>query len=70
MPSAQTIHQKGDLQVILRTTGNEKARITVMLACTADGRKLPPYIILNRKTMPKNEVFPQNVHIRCQEKGG
>lgn len=69
MPSAQTIHQKGDRQVSLRTTGNEKARITVMLACTADGRKLPPFIILNRKTMPKNEVFPQNVHIRCQEKG-
>lgn len=69
MPSAQTIHQKCDRQVSLCTTGNEKARITVMLACTADGRKLPPFIILNRKTMPKNEAFPQNVHIRCQEKG-
>lgn len=68
MPTAQTIHMKGDRQVSVRTTGNEKSRITVMLGCTADGRKLPPYIIFKRKTMPK-EVFPRNVHIRCNEKG-
>jgi hypothetical protein len=24
-----------------------------MLAITADGRKLPPYVIFKRKTMPK-----------------
>lgn len=69
MPSAQTVHTKGDRQVHIRTAGCEKARITVMLACTADGHKLPPYVVLKRKTMPKNENFPKGVHIRCQEKG-
>lgn len=69
MPSNHTITKKGDRQVTIRTTGNEKSRITVMLACTADGRKLPPYVVLKRKTLPKNEIFPRGVIVRCQEKG-
>ncbi|ESO90885.1 hypothetical protein LOTGIDRAFT_163773 [Lottia gigantea] len=46
LPSASTITTKGDKTVHLRTrTGNEKNRFTLMLACTADGGKLPPYVI-------------------------
>ena len=33
----------------MKTTGREKVRLTVMLAATADGRKLPPLLILKRK---------------------
>jgi hypothetical protein len=40
-----------------------------MLAATADGRKLPPFLILKRKTLPKLESFPKDVIDRAQEKG-
>lgn len=42
MPMAYTVNKKGAKEVKLRTTGYEKQRTTVMLCCTADGRKLPP----------------------------
>jgi hypothetical protein len=40
----------------------------VLLCIPADGHKLPPYIILNRKTIPKNEMFPEDVIVRAQKK--
>jgi len=40
-----------------------------MLAATADGRKLPSFLILKRKTVPKSESFPKDVIVRAQEKG-
>jgi hypothetical protein len=48
-----TIEGKGEKSVIVRTSGCEKQRCTVMLAITADGRKLLPYVIFKRQTMPK-----------------
>jgi len=43
-----------------------------MLAVTADGRKLPPYLIFKRKNVPKGkngEAFPKGVIVRAQAKG-
>jgi hypothetical protein len=56
MPLDTTVHKKGDKNVTVRTGGNEKQRCTVMLCISADGRKLPPYIVLKRKTVPKVNV--------------
>jgi len=53
MPPNYTLEKKGVKEVLLKTTGCEKLRLTVMLAATADGRKLPPLLILKRKTLPK-----------------
>ncbi|TWW53315.1 Pogo transposable element with KRAB domain [Takifugu flavidus] len=39
-----------------------------MLACLADGTKLPPYVVLKRKTVPK-EAMPAGIIVRAQEKG-
>lgn len=69
MPSRTTVTAKGAKDVRLLTTGNEHTRFTVMLCCTADGWKLPPYIVFRRKTIPKGEVFPAKVIIRANEKG-
>jgi hypothetical protein len=33
-----------------------------MLAVTADGSKLTPYVIFKRKTLPK-EKFPAGIHV-------
>ena len=63
------LEKKGVKEVFLKTTGCEKIRLTVMLAATADGRKIPPLLILKRKTLPKSEVFPKDVVVRAQEKG-
>lgn len=68
MPMSRTVNETGAPQVRIRTTGKEKTRLTVMLACLADGHKLPPYIIFRRKTI-LNEPFPSNVIVRWQEKG-
>uniref|UniRef100_A0AAQ5X707 HTH CENPB-type domain-containing protein n=1 Tax=Amphiprion ocellaris TaxID=80972 RepID=A0AAQ5X707_AMPOC len=37
-------------------------------ACLADGTKLPPYVVLKRKTVPK-EAMPAGIIVRAQEKG-
>ena len=63
------LEKKGVKEVLLKTTGCEKLRLTVMLAATADGRKLPPLLLLKKKILPKSEAFPKDVIVRAQEKG-
>lgn len=69
MPTHTTVATKGAKDVRLLTTGHEHTRFTVILCCTADGTKLPPKVVFHRKTLPKNEHFPNNVIIRVNEKG-
>lgn len=69
MPRVYTVNEVGAREVRVKTTGYQKQHVTVMLCITADGRKLPPYIILKWKNMPKNEPCPGDVIIRVQEKG-
>ena len=59
---------KGVSTASIRTTGHEKSHFTVMLACTADGGKLPPYVIFKRKTLPKGMQFPRGIHPRSSKK--
>jgi hypothetical protein len=54
--------------VVTRATGYEKMCIPVTLAILADGIKLPTYMILNSKIMPKDQL-PTGITIRCQPKG-
>lgn len=68
MPLNRTVTETGAKEVKMVSTGYEKHRVTVMLCVTADGNKLPPYIILNRKTIPKDK-FPEDVIVRAQPKG-
>jgi len=44
-PFESTIDQKGVKQVNIKTSGYEKERISVILACAANGIKLAPVII-------------------------
>ena len=62
------LEKKGVKGVLLKTTGCEKLCPTVMLAATADERKLPPLLILKSKTLPKLEAFPKDVTVRPQKK--
>ena len=51
MPPNYTLEKKGVKEVLLKTTGCEKLRLTVMLAATVGGRKLPPLLTLKRKAI-------------------
>ena len=39
----------GTKTIMIKTSGNEKTRYSVVLACCADGTKLPPFINLLEK---------------------
>jgi hypothetical protein len=56
MLSNYTIDETGVKSILIKTSGNERMLVTVMLMVLADGTKLPPYVILNRKTMPKEQL--------------
>lgn len=53
MPITKTIIKKGTKQVIVKTQGQEKCRVTVILTILADGGKLPPLIIFKAKNQWK-----------------
>lgn len=67
-PPNRTVAQTGDKSVKITTTGNEKTRFTVVLACLASGKKLKPMVIFRRITMPK-EKFPTGVTVKCNRRG-
>lgn len=66
---AYSVNEKDAEGVEIRAAGYERQQTTLMLCCTADGRKLPVYIIFKRKTLPAREVFPKNVVVRGHENG-
>jgi hypothetical protein len=41
----------------VKTTDCEMLCITVMLCITANDNKLPPYVIFNRRTVPKENFW-------------
>lgn len=45
-PQNTTVNQTGAKSVLVRTSGAERQRCTVMLSVTADGRKLAPYVVV------------------------
>ena len=50
LPNPTTVTQHGSKSVTIRTTGHERTCFTVILACMADGSKLPPMCIFKLKT--------------------
>ncbi|CAI7911515.1 unnamed protein product [Closterium sp. NIES-54] len=64
----RTLEMKGARTVHVRSAGYEKERVTVMLAVTASGLKLPPYVVFKRKTIQKVPI-PAGVVVRAQDKG-
>ena len=45
MPSNKTVHKIGSKTICIKTQRQEKARVSVILACCANGVKLKPFII-------------------------
>ncbi|CAI7892249.1 unnamed protein product [Closterium sp. NIES-53] len=68
MSATTTVEQTGVKSVPIRSAGCQKERVTVMLACTATGEKLKPWVFFKRKRLPKGD-FPNNVMVGCQANG-
>jgi hypothetical protein len=68
MLSSYTVGGNGGKSVAIKTSGYEKMGVIVMLVVLADGTKLPPYVILNCKTIPK-EQLPRGLMVIFQRKG-
>jgi hypothetical protein len=69
MPSNFTVDRKGAQDIKISTTGAEKCCFTVVLCVTADGGKLPPFVIFKRKTIQKKQDFPKGVVVSANQKG-
>lgn len=69
LPANETVETKGAKTVLIKTTGHEKLRFTVVLCCLANGTRLPPVIIFKRKTLPKRAKFPSGVIVWAHPKG-
>ena len=75
MVSKKTIHFKGKKTITIKTTNQEKVRVSLLLTITAEGGKLPPLFIFKSKkggTIEKhlnkyNEVLNHNAFILCNE---
>ncbi|CAI7789919.1 unnamed protein product [Closterium sp. NIES-53] len=68
MPAERTIEHRGARSAPIRTAGYEKTRLTVMLACTASGEKLRPWVWFKLKNVPNCEI-PEGIVCQAQDNG-
>ena len=65
VPLNKPVDVKGAKTIMIKTSGNDKMRYTLVLA---DGTKLPPLLIFKRKMLPK-DVIPHGIYIHVHSKG-
>lgn len=70
MPGNTTVNKKGHREVRIRSTGAEKRRVTVILACTAAGDMLPPMVIFKGKRALKKLRIPAGAVVTVQKRHG
>jgi len=68
VPSNKTVDVKDAKTIMIKTSGNERMRYTVVLACCADGTKLPTLLILKRKLLPE-DVISHGINVHVHSKG-
>ncbi|CAI7772492.1 unnamed protein product [Closterium sp. NIES-53] len=68
MPAERTIEHRGACSVPIRTARYEKTQLTVMLACTASGEKLRPWVWFKVKNMPNCEIL-EGIVCQAQNNG-
>jgi len=68
VPSNKTVEVKGAKTIMIKIPRNEKTRYIVVLACCADGIKLPRLLTFKRKTLPR-DVIPHGIYVHVHSKG-
>lgn len=54
-------------EVTLEVQHMKSGRLGMILCIIADDHKLPPYVILSWRMIPKSEIFPKDVTVRTQK---
>ena len=67
MPGERTLEEMGTRSVLVRTTGHDKDKVTVMLAALADGTKLAPLVISKGVRSPKS--VPNGIVVAMSRNG-
>jgi hypothetical protein len=67
-PSNYSIEDAGAKSVLIRTMGNVKMQVIVMLLELADSMEPSPYMTINQKTLPKVQLLKVLIII-CQKNG-
>ncbi|CAF0972309.1 unnamed protein product [Brachionus calyciflorus] len=62
-PSNYTFEEKGTKRIKTITNGAERVRLSAAFSATADGEKLPVYVLVSRKSDLPNYTPPNNVQI-------
>lgn len=60
-PCDYTVTNGRTKSMVMKTIGNYKLQVSFMFAVLADGSKLPTYMILSHKTLPK-EQLPSRIY--------
>ncbi len=68
-PSSYTYAEIGSRRVKAATTGNEKTRLSIAFAATANGQKLKPIVIVPRVNAMSNYIAPDNVIVVYSKAG-
>ena len=72
MVATTTVDRKGTKDVVMQSTGHEKARVTVCLTDKADGSKLKPFIVFKgakRECVKLNDEFRGRCVVVSSENG-
>ena len=69
LPSTRSLEFTGSRTVPVKTRRAEKRSLTVTLAITADGTKLPPKVIFKGLQCPRDLVVPESLHVPFHKKG-
>ena len=67
-----TIDTTGTKDVPLKSTGNEKVKVSICLTTKADGTKLKPFIVFQgaeREVTARNEEFKNQCVVRSSSNG-
>lgn len=67
--SETTVEEKGVKSVTLMSAGNSKAKVTVLLAAFADGRKLKPFIVFKGKRLSRDLIDYRDAVISVSRNG-
>ena len=69
LPSKTTVYQGGLKTVPIKSTGDEKQRMTVCLAIKADGSKMKPFVVIPGKKVRSEIAAIKGAIVKCSANG-
>lgn len=67
VPHSYTIDAKSAKEVTVEVQHMKSSMLGMILCIIAGDHKLPPYVILSWRMIPKSEMFPKDVTVHTQK---